>query len=300
MNSCSIIKATNEPSNEVIAYRYRLDMHDGSGCFSERNFSTITEYFIPSSKICINKLAAFKSENPRNLGSSKFFQRRFEPLTAVTLSQKLINKIENAVEQSSFNSLEKDEEYQLLFKIKPRNTTLVGREIVFIKDSFFDSYKTKGNNVIKKAIIQYILDGTIPDETSLNDVVQLAKKLSLIEKESLVHSVNLTLSIENEKLTEERSKAIKNIEKNHENQSLITSAILGGIGGAAISAVSRLHSVISTGLGLFGASAFKYADGVYKKYNENNLWDQREQRVRKIFDMIDDKLENDIKVTNSY
>lgn len=290
MNSSSTIDANRESSNKLIAYRYRLDINDGSGGFSERNFSTITEYFIPSSKICFSKVAAFKSEKPRNLLTSKSFHRRSEPLTAITLSQELINEIENAVEQNTFNSLKNNEEYQLLFKSKPRKTTLVGNEIVFIKDGFWDSYKTKGNNVIKKAIIQCILDGTTPKETSLNDVVQLAKKLSPSEKESLVNSVNRTLSIENGKLTEKRSKAIKHIEK---NQDLITSGILGGVGGAAVSAISRLHPVISIGLGLFGASALKYADGAYKKYNENQLWDQREQRAKMIFDMINDQPENE-------
>lgn len=303
MKSSSVIGINKEPNHEI-AYRYRLDINDGYG-FSKKNFRTITEYFIPSSKICFNELGAFKSEKPRNLGHSKIFHRRCEPVTAINMSKELINQIENVVEkfdspEETGNLLKINEEYQLLFKRKQPKTTRVGNEIVFIKDGFWDSYKTKGNNIIKKALVQYILDGTTSKETNLDDVIQLVQKLSLIEKESLVKSINRTLLIKDGKLTEVRSNAIKDIEKNHENQDVITSGILGGIGGAVISTVSRVHPVIGIGFGLFAGSALKYANCEYQKYNENQLWDQREKRAKTIFDMIHHEPENDTNLTNSY
>jgi hypothetical protein len=294
MNSSSTIDVTQEPA-EGIAYKYRLDV--GELIY----FKTITEYFIPSNKICFNESAAFKSEKPRNLSNSKFLHRRSEPLTALTLSQELINTIENAVEGNAFNSLKENEEYQSLFKTHQHKTVLVGNEIIKIKDGFFDRCKIKGNNVIKKAIIKYILNGATPIETSLNDVIQLAKKLSSIEKDSIINSVNETLSIENGKLSEKRSSAIKEIEKNHANEEG-AQVWSGGLVGGVISYIFELpiHPIISVGLGLFAASALKNVEGEYKKNNENQLWDRREKRAKMIFDMINDKPENDTKPTKSY
>jgi thimet oligopeptidase len=150
----------------------------------------------------------------------------------------------------------------------------------------------KDNSVIQKVITRYILDGITPKRMHLNEIIQQINELSPIEKESLVNNVNQTLSMIDGKLSQKRCEAIKNIEKNYENRNLIESGMFGGVGGAAVSAVSRLNPIMSIGLGFFGGSALKYADGAYKKYSENQIWDQREQRAKLIFDAIKGEPEN--------
>lgn len=287
-------------SSQVIVQKYRIDTPPPGVTDPLKGLITITEYFIESSQICFNEFSIFKSEKPRNLTGSKYTHKLFDPFTYTPISKELINQIENSLDQSNSDAviddlLKNNDMYKILFHKPKNNAVLTDKEDKLIKDSFSQRCKIKGNYIIKKAIVQYIFYGVIANDTNLKEITELANKLSPIEKESLVNSINLTLSTDAGKLSEKRSQATKDIET--ESPDLITSTILGGVTGAAFSVVSQFNVGVSTGFGLFSAFALKYASNEYEKYKINQLWSQREERLKTVFDMLNVNPENNTNTT---
>jgi hypothetical protein len=206
----------------------------------------------------------------------------------VILSKELVNEIAQSVHTST--SLVNNNEYQLLFN-KPQKT----EEHRFLnKHNFWDNYKLKGNNIIKKALIQYILDGNTPKNTTIDNLIPLVHTLSVIEQKSLIDSIKHTLSMQDGKLTKKRLHAIKEFDGNGFNNADVASYMfLGAIGGDILSVILRINPILGMSLCAIASGMLVYADAELGKYNENQLWDQREKRAALIIETINNQINNE-------
>jgi hypothetical protein len=218
--------------------------------------------------------------------------------------------------QAAAKYLENDAEYQALFNVQKWRKVMVGNkehvvneqeyqqlvnkfgEIKYtsMKQGFWQNYRCKGNQAIKKAMLQYIVDGAISSvNMSLAELVDVASKLTPIEKESLQESINHALLLEDEKLSLDKKRllAIKAKEKEFAWDPMI----FGGLFGLAGTMRGALDKNLKLGA-VCGMLGYLVGAGVgcvvveYEKYNENILWDEREKRLSEIFSAIGMQQEN--------
>lgn len=174
-------------SQYVVTYRYKTtianDTHEAL-----RGGHTITEFFIPSLSLCINKEYVYTSEKPRNrVGSPFLSESTTSPLTKRHLTPGLIDKIKQA--QDSVVEMEKlntDEEYQALFK-RPV-IYKEGQVLYFLKandDNFQTAYKAYGNDAVLQEMLKYISGKKSQETSPLDDLVRIIESLDTFEIETL-------------------------------------------------------------------------------------------------------------------
>ena len=184
-----------------------------------------------------------------------------------------------------------NEEFQSLFKKKPHETVLVGNEIRTIKRGFWERYEEKGNNVLKKAIVQYIMEGVTPNNVTLNDLSEQISVLSQIEQQSIIDSAKSTLSMDDGKLTKARLISIKKVEN---EDAKISTGVVSGVGGGIASLTTSVSPLLGIGIGFFSGFVGTYVYNQYQKYQVNHQYDERETRAMKILDAIDTGLNSSL------
>ena len=263
------------------AYKYELNvMVDLRGIPTRRNTQRITEYYIPSLEICFNRVAVLKSQVARN---SKSIISKACPLTATEIPDDLANDLKNILgdNDSAYFDKIKNDDILSIFEEKniPGKTKITpsGSEkiISFVKDidNFWNSYEAKGNVVLKKAIIYYILNGITPPDVELSQLQTLTKTLEEVEKVSLAESISAALDIKDGKLLR-RNEDIESINASKAYCGKI-GAGLGFFAARSVSVAPPVGAAAGAVLGYIGEFAYKE----YSKYKTNSLWDEREKRA---------------------
>lgn len=285
----------NETSNEVTTYRYRRPVMSWRG-----PDKTLTEYYIPTMQIGFNECGVFKLESPRHLLPVEESQAKISPLTKKVISLELAIEIKKVTEQTfpdeAFKILRKKEVFMSLFANAEREIIEIGHGILKSqkkKVGFFENYHNKGTNVLKKALINYILYDEKPTFVSLEKIYELVDKLDVMEKKSLIDSIRIALKTEDGNLTQMRTKEINDITQKYGKFDVFAKGITGALGGAVLSAMVRTHPIVGAGVGFFCGWALNTGFCAQHKNEANLLWDQREMRAQSILQRIKIDTEED-------
>jgi len=258
-----------------LTYRYQVTI-SANTMDAVHGGHIITEFYIPSLKLCFNEEAVFESDNPRNkTGLSIFDNDCASPLTIVNLPVQLIEKIKSIFELHkndrcfhSFPEIKKDGELSALFEkmhlsVKEGNCIRILDVRSLEKEKDFEiAYKTYGNSALIPYMLNYINGKSLLHQETVNRILEIIHSLDLIEKESLKNSLsdNLRLAYNN----------------NDQSPGYSESAGVGLASFGAVSAVTK-NPVIGIGAGLFaaGITFFKRSSDLeYQKVQRDQLKDQ--------------------------
>lgn len=278
----------NKPSSgdDVEVYMYRTQQYNGNGCIARwASYRKVTEFYIPSLQIGFNQHEIGTMIKPGNNKHGLYGNE--EPITVVFINKNLINKIQSATENpSKFNNLKQEADFNSLFMTKlrissqPENSNQI---IIKKEDKFWPCYRLRGNSALKKALIQYIMDNSVPIDATIPELCALLKELKPVEKESLLASIADKTQLHNNQFLSGRVKALNKVEDN--TPGFWTKTGFAGVVGFAsitVTGFSPVAGLANAGLSFFLQSC---AEKVYKNNcnnSVNNLWNGREQRAREI------------------
>lgn len=287
-----IMFASQDPKNNVIvAYYYKVPcIYTGGG-------NSFKQYFVPSEDLSFSRYYVNCADRLTHTLAPK--HRASSAVTKVFLPKPLVDEIKTALKQTPGDYMRitehpftKTEQFQQLFADPiPKRPVPIDENVFVLKRppmGFFEKIAQKGNNPIQKALVSYIIDGTLPDLVGINDILIKISNLDPTEQQSILECIRIRLQTNDKHLVKLKNKATKTID---EAVNVLCMGTSGIIGLNILAIADDPRAVLIMGLILLLASYGIVAKYSYDRHHQlDNLFSEREKRLDEVITHLEDSL----------